>query len=133
MKNLIAAILFISLLSACSGTQIPIAQPTSLPTIPPGTAPSATSEIPNPSPDADPTVAPAIASSPTAEPLSERVSPVDGMPQVYIPAGTLSRGGMDVRRAPNELPVHDVTLDAFWMDQLEVTNGMFALCVGAGN
>lgn len=55
------------------------------------------------------------------------------MPQVYIPAGTFRMGGMDVRRAPNELPVHDVTLDAFWMDQLEVTNAMFALCVGAEN
>ncbi len=41
-------------------------------------------------------------------------------------------GGMDVRRAPNETPVHDVTLHAFWMDQLEVTNAMYALCVNAG-
>lgn len=41
-------------------------------------------------------------------------------------------GGMDVRRAPNETPDHDVTIDAFWMDQLEVTNAMYALCVTAG-
>jgi formylglycine-generating enzyme required for sulfatase activity len=54
------------------------------------------------------------------------------MPQVYIPAGTFRMGGMDVRRAPNELPEHNVTLDAFWMDQLEVTNAMYALCVDAG-
>jgi formylglycine-generating enzyme required for sulfatase activity len=54
------------------------------------------------------------------------------MPQVFIPAGTFRMGGLDVRRAPNELPEHDVTLDAFWMDQLEVTNAMFALCVDAG-
>jgi formylglycine-generating enzyme required for sulfatase activity len=54
------------------------------------------------------------------------------MPQVYVPAGVFHMGGMDVRRAPNELPDHDVTLDAFWMDQLEVTNAMFLLCVEAG-
>src|SRR5512134_171465 len=55
------------------------------------------------------------------------------MPQVYIPAGTFRMGGMDVRRAANEIPEHDVTLDAFWMDQLEVTNAMYALCVDAGD
>lgn len=66
------------------------------------------------------------------EAVNERVSPVDGMPQVYIPAGTLRMGGMDVRRAENETPVREVTLDAFWMDQLEVTNAMYLLCVRAG-
>ncbi len=54
------------------------------------------------------------------------------MPQVYIPAGTLRMGGLDVRRAPKEIPEHDVSLDAFWMDQLEVTNAMYGLCVTAG-
>jgi formylglycine-generating enzyme required for sulfatase activity len=54
------------------------------------------------------------------------------MPQVYIPAGIFHMGGMDVRRAPNETPDHDVTLNAFWMDQLEVTNAMYTLCVNAG-
>ena len=54
------------------------------------------------------------------------------MPQVYIPAGSFRMGGMDVRRAPDEVPVHEVTIRAFWMDQLEVTNAMYALCVSAG-
>jgi serine/threonine-protein kinase len=54
------------------------------------------------------------------------------MPQVYIPAGTFHMGGLDVRRAANEIPDHDVSLAAFWMDQLEVTNAMYALCINAG-
>ena len=29
----------------------------------------------------------------------------------------------------NEQPVHKVVLDAFWIDQTEVTNKMYALCV----
>jgi formylglycine-generating enzyme required for sulfatase activity len=41
-------------------------------------------------------------------------------------------GGYDVRAAPDEFPAHEVTLDAYWMDQLEVTNAMYQLCVGAG-
>jgi formylglycine-generating enzyme required for sulfatase activity len=31
-----------------------------------------------------------------------------------------------------EAPAHTVTLDAFWIDKTEVTNGMYALCVQAG-
>jgi serine/threonine-protein kinase len=70
--------------------------------------------------------------SPTAEFVNEQISTVDGMPQIHIPAGILHMGGMDVRRAPNEIPDHDVELDAFWMDQLEVTNAMYGLCVNSG-
>lgn len=54
------------------------------------------------------------------------------MPQVFIPGGTFRMGGMDARSAPDERPAHDVTLDAFWMDQLEVTNAMYLLCVQNG-
>jgi len=53
------------------------------------------------------------------------------MPQVRIPEGTFRMGGLDVHAAPDEMPAHDVTLHAFWMDQLEVTNAMYALCVQA--
>ena len=32
----------------------------------------------------------------------------------------------------DEQPVHQPRLDAFWIDQTEVTNAMFAMCVNAG-
>jgi formylglycine-generating enzyme required for sulfatase activity len=54
------------------------------------------------------------------------------MTQLFIPAGTVKMGGLDILLENDELPAHDVTLDAFWMDQVEVTNGMYGLCVQAG-
>ena len=41
-------------------------------------------------------------------------------------------GGMDARSGPDERPAHYVTLRGYWMDQLEVTNAMYLLCVKAG-
>ena len=41
-------------------------------------------------------------------------------------------GGLDVYRENDEQPPHEVSLDSFWMDQVEVTNGMYNLCVQAG-
>lgn len=54
------------------------------------------------------------------------------MPQVYIPEGTFRMGGMDARSGIDERPAHDVTLHGYWIDQLEVTNAMYMLCVNAG-
>ncbi|HSL45665.1 MAG TPA: SUMF1/EgtB/PvdO family nonheme iron enzyme, partial [Anaerolineales bacterium] len=126
MKNFIVVLIF--LLTACTATQVPVSTPTSLP-VPTNTLPviptSTTENI-------LPSLTPTAAASPTAERVTAKVSAIDGMPQVYIPAGTFRMGGLDVRRAPNEIPEHDVTLDAFWMDQLEVTNAMYGLCVSAG-
>jgi len=34
--------------------------------------------------------------------------------------------------AANERPVHEVTLDAFWIDRTEVTNAQYEICVAAG-
>lgn len=125
MKKIIPALLFI--LTACAATPPEVeSNPTPLPTIPPRVIPTATLE------SVHPTITPTAEASLIPPLLNQRVSSVDGMPQVYIPAGTFRMGGMDVRRAPNEIPEHDVTLDAFWMDQLEVTNAMYALCVNAG-
>ncbi len=44
---------------------------------------------------------------------------------------------MKGRRSPefgddDESPVHNVTLDAFWIDQTEVTNQMYQECMDAG-
>jgi formylglycine-generating enzyme required for sulfatase activity len=69
---------------------------------------------------------------PTEEPITFRISSIDGMPQGYIPTGILHMGGFDIRAAPDEFPHHEVMIEAFWMDQLEVTNAMYQLCVKAG-
>ncbi len=63
---------------------------------------------------------------------SERTSNIDGMVQVNIPEGTFQMGGVDSKTSSDELPVHSVTMHSFWMDKVEVTNAMYALCVKAG-
>lgn len=128
MKNIAPIFLILFFIAACgTGTPVPAVEPsaTSIPESAPTNSPT-----PLPSPTIEPTVSPTL--TPTATPVSLRFSPNDGMPQVFIPAGTFRMGGLDVRASENEKPAHDVTLDAFWMDQLEVTTGMYALCVGAG-
>jgi eukaryotic-like serine/threonine-protein kinase len=52
----------------------------------------------------------------------------DGMTMVYVPAGTFKMGS---DAGDDEQPVHDVTLDAFWIDRTEVTNAQYAACVAA--
>lgn len=59
-----------------------------------------------------------------------RVSTVDNMVMVYIPAGSFDMGNDTAY--DNEKPVHTVALDPFWIDQTEVTNLMYANCVQAG-
>jgi formylglycine-generating enzyme required for sulfatase activity len=56
------------------------------------------------------------------------------MTMVYVPAGSFLMGsaGGDPWAQSDEKPQHAVTLDAFWIDQTEVTNAQYALCVAAG-
>src|SRR5215212_2645158 len=117
--------IFLLILTACTATEIPVIESTATPfptSIPPTVNPTSTME----------TILPTAVPTQTEEFVNSRVSTMDGMPQIFIPAGTFRMGGLDVRRAPNEIPAHNVTLDAFWMDQLEVTNAMYGLCVSAG-
>jgi formylglycine-generating enzyme required for sulfatase activity len=53
--------------------------------------------------------------------------PPPGM--VWIPGGTFSMGSEEFY--PEERPVHEVTVDGFWMDYYEVTNERFARFVKA--
>jgi formylglycine-generating enzyme required for sulfatase activity len=85
-------------------------------------------------PDAKATVtavAPGQADS-NAEAGSTRTSPADGMIEAFIPAGTFTMGGVDPHAAENEKPIHQVSMPGFWMDKVEVTNAMYALCANAG-
>jgi formylglycine-generating enzyme required for sulfatase activity len=63
-------------------------------------------------------------------PVATRVSPTDGMVQVFIAEGMFSMGTDDKEVMKNR-PVHTVNLPAFWVDQTEVTNAMYAKCVEA--
>ena len=63
---------------------------------------------------------------------TDRVSPIDGMVQVFIPAGNFRMGALDAKAEQDEMPDHKVTMPAFWMDKHEVTNAMYMLCVQAG-
>ena len=63
---------------------------------------------------------------------TERVSPVDGMVQIFVPAGSFRMGALDANANPDEQPDHAVSMNAFWFDKLEVTNAMFFACVQAG-
>jgi eukaryotic-like serine/threonine-protein kinase len=60
-----------------------------------------------------------------------RISEVDGMEMVFVPAGPYEMGSDE--GFPDEQPVHSVTLDAYWIDRTEVTNAMFADYMNAIN
>jgi serine/threonine-protein kinase len=53
----------------------------------------------------------------------------DGATLVYVPEGEFTMGSDSY---PEEMPIHTVYLGAFWIDQTEVTNGMYVKCVSAG-
>ncbi len=60
-----------------------------------------------------------------------QVSPVDGMAMVYVPAGKFKMGSNYGDN--DEMPVHTVYLDAYWIDKYEVTNAQYKSCVHAGD
>ena len=75
----------------------------------------------------------------TSLPISTSVAPSigsitysekDGAPMVYVPEGEFTMGSFD--GYGNAELVHAVYLDAFWIDQTEVTNKQYAACVSAG-
>jgi serine/threonine-protein kinase len=61
---------------------------------------------------------------------SVRTSTIDGMSLLFVPAGDFRMGSENGEQ--DEIPVHTVSLDAFWIDQTEVTNAMYAGCITAG-
>lgn len=87
---------------------------------------------------------------PTMDIDSVLISEKDNMVLHYVPAGIFTMGdtvehassecqrtgpvpdGCESDRFFDEEPVHQVYLDAFWMDETEVTNAMYQLCVKEG-
>ncbi len=59
--------------------------------------------------------------------VAPMISDIDSMVMVYVPAGEFQMGSSDY--LSDEEPAHMVYLDAFWIDQTEVTNEMFTYFV----
>jgi len=112
-------------------------------------------DVPTPTATPTPANTPAPADTPTATPTdtpiptrahtpTTRLREKDGMVEVYVPAGEFEMGSSDeevdyalqlcneyyedCERSwlEDEQPVHDVTLDAFWIDRTEATNAQYA-------
>ena len=65
------------------------------------------------------------------EPGTQQISEADGMVLLYIPLGDFIMGSADPKAPPDEFPEHIVYLDAFWIDQTEITNSMYTACIEA--
>ena len=79
-----------------------------------------------------PTKTPATPTPNTAPPANAQLGdtwerPADDMIMSYIPAGEFQMGSED--GDDDEKPVHTVNIDAFWMDQTEVSNEQFGVFV----
>ncbi|OQY99430.1 MAG: hypothetical protein B6D41_01490 [Chloroflexi bacterium UTCFX4] len=58
----------------------------------------------------------------------------DNAPMVFVPAGEFTMGSADsaTDAFDDEKPQHAVYLDDYWIDQHQVTNAQYKLCVDAG-
>jgi formylglycine-generating enzyme required for sulfatase activity len=77
-----------------------------------------------------PRLLPALPFRPLVTPVATQLSELGDTVMVFVPAGTFEMGsdsGQD-----DEQPSHTVYLDDFWIDRTEVTNGMYLVCVVAG-
>jgi formylglycine-generating enzyme required for sulfatase activity len=60
-------------------------------------------------------------------PIDSKQADKDGMTQLLVPAGEFLMGK---EGEPDEdSPIHEVYLNAYWIDKVEVTNSMYAKCV----
>jgi formylglycine-generating enzyme required for sulfatase activity len=85
-------------------------------------------------PTSTPTDSATSTPSPTEIPAldvgSFKISDADGMKMLYVPAGSFMMGYES--GDPQTIPIHEVYLDAYWIDQTEISNEMYEACVSAG-
>lgn len=116
---------------------VPLAPPVSMPTatltraLPTDTsAPDQTDmSLPTSTPTWTATSGPTATATPTLGVDSLRIPEKDGMTQLYVPASSFRMGSTnaDANAESDEKPQHEVYLDAFWIDQTEVTNAQYVL------
>ena len=93
-----------------------------------------TTEVPVLEGTVEPTILPTQPTTPSEGITigSTMISPIDGMTMVYVSAGEFLMGSPEGAGYDDERPQHTVYLDAYWIDQTEVTNAMYARCVADG-
>jgi formylglycine-generating enzyme required for sulfatase activity len=64
----------------------------------------------------------------SSDSMPPEVQPV-GM--IAIPGGTFTMGGKTALSKPDELPLREIKVDAFWLDETEVTNRQFSAFIAA--
>ncbi len=101
-------------ISAC-GTPTPVVIVVTATSLPP-------TEVPVAQPS--PTLAPVALSGPQSGTMMKWI---DGSTLVYVPSAEFIMGNGE-----SNAPVHNVTLDGFWIYQTKVTNRMFEQCVAVG-
>ena len=107
------------------------APPTSTPLPPTATPfPLPTISFLTTTPSAVPTLGPTSTPPTATRGIVQTLTGNDGMTLLYVPAGEFTMGSDNGRS--DEKPVQTVYLDAFWIDQTEVTNAMYAKCVADG-
>lgn len=74
-----------------------------------------------------PTPAPSATPIPTPAPLVDEVT---GARMIYIPSGIFRMGNDESE--PDESPSRIVRVDAYYIDEMEVSNGQYAQCVADG-
>ena len=110
-------------------TQIHTVIPTQIPTETPKVATLVATEPPTETPTPTATTTPSPTPTETPSRYPERMTrQQDGMEMILIPAGTFAMGSdsSEFLSAPDERPVHDVTLDQFYLDKYEVNVEQYA-------
>jgi formylglycine-generating enzyme required for sulfatase activity len=131
---LMIILLVLVMISACSAqdVNVPTAQSQIISIASPTFLLTKTETNPVPIKTPKPTSAQNLTASTETSPIHLRE--IDNMPMIEIPAGKVWIGCDETNNAgfsclADELPLHQVFLDAFFIDKFEVTNAQFALCV----
>lgn len=111
---LLAAALIIGVTACVPATPPPTPTP-----VPPSPVPA--TEVP---PTSTPTLVPVPLAGPQA---GAAMKWMDGSTLIFVPAGEFVMG-----TGAGNSPTHAISLDQYWIQETEVTNGMYAQCVATG-